>query len=196
MGGATFCTPASPFPGAPIESAPLIGEKAKWLVAALVAGALGGALLGACGSSSGDGSSQFSGKTSSALLDFGEEGSDAELEEATGAVHGFFLARSREDWPAACAELAQAMLAKIEHLAISSTDLADKSCPSFLGAFTSLSDKERRDSTIVSPEGSLRQQGDHGFLIYYGAHEVVYAMPLSREDGGWKLASLSSKQLS
>jgi hypothetical protein len=173
----------------------LAREKAKWLVAALVAAALGAALLTACGSSA-SGSDQFRDKTNSALLDLGEEGGEAQLEEATEAVRGFFLARSQEDWPSACAQLSQAMLAKIEHLAISSTDLADKSCPSFLGAFISLSPKERRESTAVSSGGSLRQQGDHGFLIYYGAHEVVYAMPLSREDGAWKLASLSSKQLS
>jgi hypothetical protein len=173
----------------------LTGEKAKWLVAALVAAALGAALLAACGSSA-SGSDQFRDKTDNALLDFGEEGSDAELEEATETVHGFFLARSREDWPGACAELSQAMLAKIEHLAISSTSLANKSCPSFLGTFTSFSDQERRDSTVVEAGGSLRQQGGHGFFIYYGAHEVVYAMPLSREGEVWKLASLSSKQLS
>jgi hypothetical protein len=87
------------------------------------------------------------------------------------------------------------MLAKIEHLATSATDLADRSCPSFLGAFTSLSNQERRDSTVVE-SGGLRQQGDHGFLIYYGADEIVYAMPLTREGETWKLASLSSKQLS
>lgn len=169
-------------------------EKAKWLVAALIAAALGAALLAACGSSAG-GSDQFQDKTDSSLLDFGEEGSDSELKEAVKAVHGFFLARSREDWQTSCAQLSQAMLAKIEHLATSATDLADKSCPSFLGAFTSLSEQERRESTVVDA-ADLRQQGDHGFLIYFGAHEVVYAMPLSQEGGSWKLASLSSKRLS
>lgn len=168
--------------------------KAKWLVAALIAAALGAVLLTACGSSP-SGSDQSSGKTDSGLLDFGEEGSDTELEAAAKAVHGFFSARSREDWPVACAQLSQAVLAKIEHLATSATDLADKSCPSFLGAFISLSDQERRDSTVVDA-GSLRQREDHGYLIYYGAHEVVYAMPLSREGDAWKLASLSSKRLS
>jgi hypothetical protein len=173
----------------------LTGEKAKWLVAVLLAATLGAALLAACGSSA-SGSDQFRDKTDNALLDFGAEGSDAELEEATETVHSFFLARSRGDWPAACAEVSQEMLAKIEHLAISSTSLANKSCPSFLETFIRLSDQERRDSTVVDAGGSLRRQGNHGFLIYYGAHEVVYAMPLSREGKAWKLASLSSKQLS
>ncbi len=172
----------------------MTGKKAKWLVATLVAAALGAALLSACGSSA-SGSDQFRDKTDSSLLDFGKEAGDTELGEATKAVHGYFLARSREDWQAACAQLSQAMLAKIEHLATSATDLADKSCPSFLGTFTSLSEQERRDGTVVDA-GSLRLQGDHAFLIYYGAHEIVYAMPLSREGAVWKLASLSSKRLS
>lgn len=172
----------------------MTGGKAKWLITTLIAAALGAALLAACGSSA-SGSDQFRDKTDSALLDFGEESSDAELQETEEAVDGFFGARAREDWPAACAQLSSAMLAKIEHLATSATDLADKSCPSFLGAFTSLSDQERRDSTVVDA-GSLRQQGDHAFLIYFGAHEVVYAMPLTREGETWKLASLSSKRLS
>jgi hypothetical protein len=173
---------------------PLTGEKAKWLVASLTAAALGATLLAACGSSAG-GSEQFRDKTDSALLDFGEEGSGGELEEAEEAVHAFFEARSQEDWPAACAQLSQAMLAKIEHLATSATDLADKSCPSFLGAFTSLSAQERRDSTVVEAGGSLRRQGAKGFLIYYGAEKTVYAMPLTEEGNAWKLASLSSKVL-
>jgi hypothetical protein len=173
----------------------LTWEKAKWLVVALVAGALGTAFLAACGGSSG-GSDQFRDRTDSPLLDFGEESDDTELEEATEAVGGFFQARSQGDWADACTQLSGAVLVKIEHLATSATDLADKSCPSFLGAFTSLTDQERRESAIVNEGGSLRQQGDHAFLIYYGAREVVYAMPLSREDGAWKLASLSSKALS
>lgn len=163
-------------------------------MATLLVAALGATLLVACGSSA-SGSDQFRDQTDSKLLDFGEEGSEAELNAAADTVQGFYLARSKEDWPTACAQLSRATLAKIEHLAISATDLEDKSCPSFLGAFTSLSDQERRDSTIVDA-GSLRQQGEKAFLIYYGADEVVYAMPLSREGEAWKLASLSSKALS
>lgn len=189
-----FCTPASPPAVAPIESAPLTGEKGKWLATALIAAILGAALLSACGSSS-SGSEQFRDQTDSPILDFGEESNGAELEEAGETVRDFYLARSRGDWSTACAQLSRAVLAKIEHLATSATDLADKSCPSFLGAFTSLSAQEGRESTVVDA-GSLREQGEKAFLIYYGARKVVYAMPMSREGEAWKLASLSSKRLS
>ena len=167
-------------------------QKAKWLILALSACALGAALLAACGGPS-SGSEQFRGKTNSPLLDFGEESSDVELEEAADVVHAFFLARGREDWQATCAQLSPEMLGKIEHLAISSTDLKDKSCPSFLEAFLSLSEQERQESTVDA--GSLRRQGAKGFLIYYGAGKVVYSMPLSKDGGEWKLGSLSPKRL-
>lgn len=164
------------------------------LVTMLVAAALGAALLAACGSSS-SGADQLRGKTDSALLDFGEEGSGAELEEAEEVVRSFFSARSKEDWPATCAQLSEALQSKIEHLAVSSTQLEDKSCPAFLEAFLSVSEQERRQSTNID-DGSLRKQGERAFFIYLGAGEVVYAMPLRREGDAWKVDSLSSKQLS
>lgn len=152
------------------------------------------ALLGGCGSGSEEGSEQFRDQTESALLDFGEEGDEEEREEGGAAVEAFFAARADGDWPRACAQLARPVLAKIEHLATSATELDDKSCPSFLGAFTQLTDKERRDSAVVDA-GSLRRQGQRAFLIYYGAAEVVYAMELDREGDAWKVGSLSSKRL-
>lgn len=173
----------------------MTGAKAKWLPATLIAAALGVALLSACGSSSASGSEQFRDKTGSALLDFGEESSDVELEEATKAVQSFFGVRSKEDWPATCAQLSRALLEKIEHLAVSSTSLGEKSCPSFLEAFLRISAPEQRESTVIDA-GSLRRQGAQGFLIYSGAQETVYAMPLSQEGGTWKIGSLSPKRLS
>jgi len=171
----------------------LTGEKAKWLAAALIAAALGATLLAACGSSA-SGSDQFRGKTDSALLDFGEESDSTELEEAGQVVQSFLTARAKEDWPATCAQLSQALLSKIEHLAISSTQLEDQSCPSFLEAFLSISEQERQASTAIDA-GSLRRQGTKAFLIYE-AREDVYAMPLRKEGSAWQVDSLAPKQLS
>ncbi len=160
-----------------------------------MAALLAAILIAACGGSSENGSDQFRDQTDSATLDFGEEGSEAQLEEGADAVQAFLTARAAGDWDAACAQLARPMLAKIEHLAISATELEDKSCPSFLGTFTRLSAKEKKDSTEVDA-GSLRQQGREGFLIYHGAGEAVYAMPLNREGDVWKVASLTPELLS
>lgn len=162
----------------------------------LVSAALAVTLLSACGSSGSDtGSDQFRDQTKSAILDFGEEGSESALEEGEEVVQAYFEARAEEDWESACAQLSRSVLDKIEHLATSATELSDKSCPSFLAAFLRLSPQEQRESKIVDA-GSLREQGQRAFLIYYGASEVVYAMPLSREGDEWRIASLSPKQLS
>lgn len=172
----------------------MTGRKGKWFVTTLLAAVLAAALLAACGSSN-SGSDQFRDKTDSGLLDFGEESSASELDEAEQAVHSFFLARSKEDWPATCAQLSHALLTKIEQLAVSSTELQDKSCPSFLETFLRLSKREREEGGAIDA-GSLRQQGAQAFLIYYGAGEVVYAMPLRKEGKAWRVDSLSPKRLS
>ena len=172
----------------------MIGRKAKWLVTTLLAAALGAALLAACGSSE-SGSDQFRDKTDSGLLDFGEESGTAELEEAAKTVRSFLLSREKEDWAATCAQISQALLSKIEHLAVSSTELKGKSCPSFLEAFLRISAQEHQESTSIDA-GSLRQQGAQAFLIYSGAGGNVYAMPLRKEGSAWKVDSLSPKRLS
>ena len=173
----------------------MIGRRSRRALVLLLAVGLAAALLSACGSGSEEGSDQFRDQTKSKLLDFGEEGSEEELEEGAAAVEKALSARAEEDWAGVCAQLAGSMLAKIEHLAESATELKDKSCPAFLAAFTRLSAKERRDSEVVEA-GSLRQQGQRAFLIYHGAGEVVYAMPLSREGDAWKVAALAPERLS
>lgn len=170
------------------------GEQSRRALASLVALALAPALLVACGSGADEGSDQFRDQTTSPLLDFGEEGSEAEREAGAAVVEDFLAARASEDWPAACAQLARPMLAKIEHLASSATDLEDKSCPSFLAAFTRLSARERREGEALDA-GSLRRRGRRAYLLYHGAEEVPYSMPLSREGGAWKVASLAPEPL-
>jgi hypothetical protein len=164
-------------------------------LAALACLALAAALLAACGSSSQSGSEQFRDKTHSPLLGFGQEASEAEMETAADSVESFFTARAKGEWGEACAQLSRAALAKIEHLATTATQLADTSCPSFLGAFIQVGPSQRRESTEFDP-GSLRVKGRLGYLIYYGAGEAVYAMPMSHEGGAWKVGSLSAKELS
>lgn len=152
-------------------------------------------LLSACGGESEQGAAQYEDRTDSPLLKFGEEGTTAELEEAGETVRGFFIARADEDFDGACAPLAKQILNRLERLAVNSTDLEDTSCAAFLDAFLELTPQERADSQIVDA-GSLRRKGKQGYLIYSGEDDTVYAMPLKEEAGEWKLASLSSEELS
>jgi hypothetical protein len=165
-------------------------------LAVLVVAALAAALLGACGDSgSASGSDQFRDQTKSPLLDFGEEGSEAELEEADETVGIFLAARAKEDWEETCAQLSKPMLDKLERLATNSTGLKDTSCPSFLDAFVVLSAQDKEEGAEIEG-GSLRRQGAKGYLIYDGPGEIVSAMPLDRDGKTWKVAAISAQRLS
>ncbi len=164
------------------------------LLSALVGGALL-ALLGGCGDSSeASGSDQFRDQTKSALLDFGVEGSDSELEEAADAADAFLKARSKEDWEAMCSQLSRPMVDKLENLATNSTSLSDPSCASLLETFTQLSAQELDETSVDA--GSLRHAGKRGYLIYSGGNELVYAMQMDEEGGEWRVAAISAKPLS
>ena len=146
---------------------------------------------------SGGGSAQFRTKGGdNSIQEFGEEQGESELQEAAEAVHGFFVARATGDWTKACNYLSKQMSEQLEQLAASSTSLKDKGCPSFLQAFTSeLSAATWREATAVDA-GSLRQEGEQAFLIYYGEPDkTVYAMPLKVEDGEFKVGALSGNAL-
>ena len=115
------------------------GRRRRWTPAAPAAVALLVVLVSACGDSgSSGGIDRFSGKTDSPLLEFGEEGSAAETEQATETVSAFLAARAKGDWKTACAQLAKTLVDKLEKLASNSTGLGDTSCASFLDAFTRL----------------------------------------------------------
>jgi hypothetical protein len=158
--------------------------------------ALAAALLSACGDSGpSNGSDQFRDQTKSPLLDFGEESSESELEEAEETVSVFLAARAKEDWAGTCALLSKPLLDKLERLATNSTSLEDTSCPSFLDAFVVLSPQDKEETAEIDG-GSLRHQGTEGYLIYSGSEEAVNAMPLDREGGNWKIAALAPQQLS
>ena len=145
---------------------------------------------------SGGGSEQFTVKGGdNSIQEFGEESDESELEEAAEAVHGFLVARASGDWEGACDALSKAMTEQLAQLAKSSTSLGGKGCAAFLQAFTSkLSASEWQEATTVDA-GSLRQEGEQAFLIYYGADKTVYAMPLSVEDGQFKVGALGGDNL-
>lgn len=143
---------------------------------------------------SGGGSQQFVVKGGdNSIQEFGEEAGEAELREAAEAVHGFFVARAEGRWADACSHLSSSMLEQLEGLAEKSERA---SCASFLASFTTqLPPSTWREITTVDA-GSLRQEGDRAFLIYYGAPEkAVYSMPLAQEGGEWKVGALSGDAL-
>jgi hypothetical protein len=145
---------------------------------------------------SGGGSEQFRVKGGdNSIQEFGDESGESELEEAAEALHGFYVARAKEDWPVACGYLAKSMVQQLEQLASQSSGLKSKGCAAILHAFTRpLPASARRETTVIDA-GSLRTEGEQSFLIYYGEGHTVYAMPMKQENGGWKVTLLSATPL-
>jgi hypothetical protein len=145
---------------------------------------------------SGGGSKQFRSKGGdNSIQEYGDEGDESELQEVAEIVHSFYVARAEEKWDTACSYLAQGNIEQLEQLAAQSSQFKDSGCAPVLKAFTRpLPAAVQREITSVDA-GSFRHEGEQGFLIYYGADQTVYAMPLRNEDGTWKVAALSGSAI-
>jgi hypothetical protein len=145
---------------------------------------------------SGGGSEQFRSKGGdNSIQEFGSESDESELQEAAEVVHGFYVARAERQWDTACSYLSKSNIEQLEKLAAQAPKSAGADCAAVLEAFTRpLPAAVEREITTVDA-GSLRREGDQGFLIYYGAGHVKYAMPLKDEGGTWKVTALSGTTL-
>jgi hypothetical protein len=135
---------------------------------------------------SGGGSAQFRTKGGdNSIQEFGDESSESELQEAAEVVHGFYAARAKKEWSKACSYLAKSNIEQLEQLGSQSPQLKSGGCAPILRAFTRpLPAAANRQVTTVDA-GSLRHEGEQGFLIYFGAGHARYAMPLRDEGGTW-----------
>ncbi len=145
---------------------------------------------------SGGGSEQFRSKGGdNSIQEYGDEGDESELQEVAEIVHGFYVARAEEKWDTACSYLAKGNIEQLEQLAAQSPQFKGSGCGPILKAFTRpLPAAVQREITSVDA-GSFRHEGEQGFLIYSGADQTVYAMPLRDEDGSWKVAALSGSAI-
>lgn len=146
---------------------------------------------------SGGGAEQFRTKGGdNSIQEFGGESDESELQEAAEVVHGFYVARTEDQWDTACSYLSKSSIEGLEKLASQAPQSQGADCATVLKAFTRPlpADLEREVTTVDA--GSLRREGDEGFLIYYGAGHETYAMPLIEEGGSWKLTALSGTTLS
>lgn len=145
---------------------------------------------------SGGGSAQFRAKGGdNSIQNFGEESGESELQGAAEALHDFYVARGTEDWARACSYLTKSMAKQFEALASRSPQMKGKGCPAVLNALTRhLPPSIERQVTKVDAV-SLRREDDQSFLIYRGEEGTVYAIPMTEEDGEWKVAGLAGTPL-
>lgn len=146
---------------------------------------------------SGGGSEQFvTPGGDNSVQEFGAEADEAEREAAAAALHAFLDARAAGDWAEACERLSADVTDSFEQFAERSAKLRGKGCPELLGTLSGPGTKAARREAAIADVGALRVEGDRGFVLYHGAGETPYVMPMKREDGQWKVASLAGLPIS
>jgi hypothetical protein len=130
------------------------------------------------------------------IQNYGEEADGEELEAATVVLADFMTARANDDWAAACTYLAEAATKPLEELAARSSKLKGEGCPGILAALVEGAPASARDNTLTDGIASLRVEGDRGFALYHGPKGVDYFVPMTKEDGEWKVGTLAPTEFS
>jgi hypothetical protein len=129
------------------------------------------------------------------IQEFGAEASGTELEEAGAALHGFLDARVAGEWAKACTYLTKPTIESFEQLAARSKQKLH-GCGAIMGALTEGLPQGNLEEAAQAEVGALRFEGDRGFLLYHGAADTDYAIPVAKEGGAWKVGALGGTPLS
>ncbi|HEX2096368.1 MAG TPA: hypothetical protein VHF50_03255 [Solirubrobacterales bacterium] len=130
------------------------------------------------------------------VQEFGSEAAEADVEDAAAVLHAFLEARAAGNWAKACKQLAADVLESFQQFTERSPQLRGKECPEVLGGLSGPGTKEARREAAIADVGALRVEGDQGFVLYHGAQDTPYAIPMRLEDGRWKVAALAGVPLS
>jgi hypothetical protein len=125
------------------------------------------------------------------IQNFGEEADAAEVEAASAALTGYMQARAQNDRAKECIHLAAAAIKPLEQLASGSPQFKGKGCTAILTAVTAGTPSSTRVDTMTDGIASLRVEGDRGFALYHGAKGIDYFVPMTKEDGEWKVGALA-----
>jgi hypothetical protein len=149
-------------------------------------------------SDSGGGSQQFRVKGGdNSVQEFGEEADTSDFDAAAATVHNFLDARAEGNWAAACEYMSQGLVASFEKLGAQAQQIENPSCA---GVLQKLINPDAKDLMIEEAAQadvrSLRLEGEQAFAIYTGPDGTVFSMPMTNEDGEWKVNSLTGTPLS
>lgn len=145
---------------------------------------------------SGGGSQQFrvpGGDNS--IQEYGQEASDSERQEAAIALHAFLAAQANRDWATVCTYLSQRMHEQLEQLAASSEAEKETSCTATLTSLLRGASSGTPEEVRQADVGSLRVDGDSGFILYHGARDTNFTISVVKEDGSWKMGALSPSSI-
>lgn len=131
------------------------------------------------------------------LAEFGEEAEGADLAETQAAIQGYLDATAGAEWERACGYLAAEARVQVE--ALESQGGQPSSCSLALPKFLSAFGKGAGQAGVHAPEGvaSLRvQEGGRagegaGFALFHGSDGNDHWMAVKRQEGQWRVISLS-----
>ena len=111
-------------------------------------------------------------------------------------MHGYLDARAQRAWGAACGYLAADVSKELIAQFGEGRGGAHPSCAGLLASFSRGLPRAALREAAVADVGSLRVEGDRGFLLYPGADRAVYFAPMIREGGHWKVAAVAPSAVS
>jgi hypothetical protein len=120
---------------------------------------------------------------------FGREAPASERKAASEVLESYMQARASEQFVEECIYLARTAVEPLEKLAPS----APRGCVVALSALGSSA--STGSDAMIGPVGSLRIGGGRAFALYHGSGGIDYVMPMVKEGGAWKVASLAPIEL-
>jgi hypothetical protein len=138
-------------------------------------------------------SAEFVGKgENGTLAKIGKEADATEREAASEVVEESLEARAEADWKVQCETLAAFLIKQLEKAAVILG--ASGSCAEALETESAPTPPPVLASTMTEPIAALRVKGTRGFAFYHGAKGKDYVMPMAKEGGEWKVASLQEQE--
>jgi hypothetical protein len=145
---------------------------------------------------SGGGAAQFETKGGdNSIQQFGSEAAGSELQLAAAALHGYLDARAAGEWARACSYMGRGVTRSLSQLA-SAQGGKGGSCPKIIAGLSSAIPPAVRRETARADVGALRVEGDNAFLLFRGAHDTNYFMPMAHEGSRWGVAAVAPSALS
>jgi hypothetical protein len=125
------------------------------------------------------------------IQDFGAEAGDSERAAAAKVLHRYLDSRAAHRWGDACFQLSASVLVMLEQVTSSyGKQGGSPQCEDVLMGIAARAPRSVLEATAQASVGSLRREGDRGYLLYHGPAGQDYVMPMVAEEGGWKVASV------
>ncbi len=128
------------------------------------------------------------------IQEFGSEAAGTEFEAAAAALHGYLDARAAGAWSDTCSHMAAPVAASLAQLSGGGSG-GGTSCPETVASLSAGVPDAALEEAAEAEIGALRVEGDRAFLLFHGAHDADYYMPMAQEGGEWKVAAIAPSAL-